>query len=54
MLLYRNVIYYKMTKTNVKHLDTHISPLPYGIAVLDEHKIIATSCKVNGVIYLLK
>lgn len=43
-----------MTKINVKHLEAHRSLLPYGITALDEHKIIATYCKVNGVIYLLK
>lgn len=41
-------------KKNAKHLEAHRSPLPYGITALDEHKIIATYCKVNGVIYLLK
>lgn len=53
-LISSNIIYYKMTKINVKHLEAHGSPLPYGITALDEHKIIATYCKVNGVIYLLK
>lgn len=53
-LLSRNIIYYKMTKINVKHLEAYRFPLPYGITALDEHKIIATYCKVNGVIYLIK
>lgn len=43
-----------MTKINVEHLEAYRSPPPYGITALDEHKIIATYCKVNGVIYLIK
>lgn len=54
VLLSGNIIYYKTTKINVKHLEAHRSPSPYGITALDEQKIIAIYCKVNGVIYLLK